>query len=55
MKNEIPVIEVSGTHREVGIQIGERCQPQIRAMLSGLREGLPAGVSYPDMLLQSSL
>ena len=55
MKNEIPVIEVSGTHREVGIQIGERCQPQIRAMLSGLREGLPAGITWADLLLQSSL
>ena len=55
MNNEIPVIEVSGTHREVGKQIGARCQPQIQAMLSPLREGLPVGVSWQDMLLQSRL
>jgi isopenicillin-N N-acyltransferase-like protein len=55
MKNEIPVIEVSGTHREVGVQIGVRCRPQIRAMLSHLREGLPAGITWQDMQLQSSV
>ena len=55
MKNQIPVIEVRGTHREVGQQIGVRCQPQIRAMLATLREGLPAGVSWSDMLPQSRL
>ena len=55
MKKEIPVIEASGTYREVGQQIGARCQPQIRAMLATLREGMPAGVSWSDMLLQSRL
>ena len=54
-QNEIPVIEVSGSYREVGVQIGERCQPQIRAMLAHLREDLPAGITWQDMLLQSSL
>jgi len=55
MKNEIPLIEINGTHRQVGQQIGERCQSQIRAMLSALREGLPAGVRWSDMLQQSRI
>ena len=53
--NPIPYIEVRGSHREVGRQIGQRCQPQIRAMLSTLRDDLPPKVSWDDMLRQSSL
>ncbi len=55
MKFEIPVIEVRGTHREVGQQIGARCQPQIRSMLANLRQDLPAGVSWQAILAQSQL
>jgi isopenicillin-N N-acyltransferase-like protein len=55
MKNSIPVIEAGGTHREVGLQIGEQCQPQIQAMLAQLREGLPAQATWEAMLDQSSL
>jgi isopenicillin-N N-acyltransferase-like protein len=55
VKKSIPVIEARGTHREVGRQIGERCQPQIQAMLSSLGDELPAGVSWDDMLRQSCL
>lgn len=55
MKNAIPVIEAGGTHREVGLQIGEQCQPQIRAMLAQLREGLPAWATWEAMLHHSNL
>ena len=52
--NTIPVIEVRGTHREVGRQIVEQCQPQIELMLSHLQEDLPAGVGWDEMLEQSN-
>jgi isopenicillin-N N-acyltransferase-like protein len=52
--NSIPVIEVCGTHRQVGLQIGKQCQLQIKSMLSHLREDLPAGVVWDEMLSQSS-
>jgi isopenicillin-N N-acyltransferase-like protein len=55
MKNTIPVIEVSGSHRQVGQQIGEQCQPLIRPMLTHLRDELPSGISWEDMLQQSNL
>jgi len=54
-QNTIPVIEARGTHRQVGGQIGERCQPQIRAMLAHLREELPAGVAWDDLRYQGDL
>lgn len=55
MTTSIPIIEVNGTHREVGRQIGEQCQPQIQRMLTQLWGDLPAGVSRHDMLLQSKI
>jgi len=55
MINSIPVVEARGTHREVGLQIGEQCQPQIQAMLAHLREGLPTWATWEAMLDQSSL
>jgi isopenicillin-N N-acyltransferase-like protein len=51
----IPVIEARGTHRQVGHQIGEQCQPQIESMLCHLREDLPAGVGWDEMLEQSNI
>ena len=51
--NAIPIIEARGTHRQVGHQIGEQCQPQIESMLSRLREEIPAGVRWDEMLRQS--
>jgi isopenicillin-N N-acyltransferase-like protein len=51
--NIIPVVEARGTHRAVGHQIGEQCQPQIESMLSHLLEDLPAGVGWDKMLEQS--
>ncbi len=46
----IPVIEVRGTHREVGRQIGEAMRGPIQATLEKLREWLPPGVTWEAML-----
>ena len=51
----IPVLEVRGTHREVGQQIGEQMKSALQRMLPRLREDLPAGVTWEDMLQQSRL
>jgi len=51
----IPVLEVRGTHRQVGQQIGEQLRPQIQMMLTIQRGSLLAGVSWQEMLFQSSL
>lgn len=55
MMKPIPIIEARGDHRTVGRQIGAACKPQIERMLSGLREGFPAGVTWDDMLRQSAV
>jgi isopenicillin-N N-acyltransferase-like protein len=51
----IPMFEVSGTHREVGEQIGEKMRLKLQRILSRLRESLPPGVSWKDMLLKGWL
>jgi isopenicillin-N N-acyltransferase-like protein len=51
----IPLIEFQGTHREVGRQIGAHFREHIGASLGRLRENLPAGVSWEDMLHQGEL
>jgi isopenicillin-N N-acyltransferase-like protein len=51
----IPVIEVRGSHREVGRQIGERMQPTLQRMLPRLREDLVTGVTWEDMLQQGRM
>jgi isopenicillin-N N-acyltransferase-like protein len=48
----IPVIEVRGSHREVGRQIGERMRPTLQRMLPRLREDLVTGVTWEDMMQQ---
>ncbi len=50
--NPIPMIEVRGTHRQVGQQIGEQMRPTLQRMLERMREGLPANVSWDDVLVQ---
>lgn len=55
MSRTLQMIDVRGSHREVGRQIGQQCQTQIRGTLANLREGLPAGVTLKDMLQQSKL
>lgn len=52
MKKEIPLIEVRGSHREVGRQIGIKCQDKIQKTLAGLRGSLP-GITWERMLAQS--
>jgi isopenicillin-N N-acyltransferase-like protein len=51
----IPVIKVSGTHREVGQAIGEKMGPTLQRMVPRFRENLPRGVSWADMLHQGRL
>jgi isopenicillin-N N-acyltransferase-like protein len=52
MKKEIPLIEVRGSHRKVGRQIGIVCQDKIQKTLAGLRGSLP-GITWERMLAQS--
>jgi isopenicillin-N N-acyltransferase-like protein len=51
----IALIEVSGTHRQVGQQIGEHLKSQIENMLKRQHESLPPGVTWRDMLLKGGL
>src|SRR5258707_7115287 len=51
--NSIPVIEARGTYREVGKQIGEQGKAQIQSMLVYLRENIPAGFTWEQMLKHS--
>ncbi len=53
MKNPIPMIAARGSYREVGQQIGQGCRPQIQNTLALLREELPEGIAWPEMLWQS--
>lgn len=50
---QIPMIEARGTYREVGRQIGMQGKPQIQSMLAYLRENVPAGFSWEQMLIHS--
>jgi len=51
----IPVFRVSGTHREVGRQIGEKMKPAMQQMMAWMRRELPRGVIWGDMLRQGLL
>jgi isopenicillin-N N-acyltransferase-like protein len=51
----IPVIEARGTHFDVGCQIGQKMKPRLQRILPRLRELLPPGVSWKDMLLKGRL
>lgn len=51
----IPVIQVSGTHRQVGQQIGEAMKPRIQQMTATLPEHLPARATWEDMLQKGHL
>ncbi len=53
MSRTLPMIEARGSHREVGQQIGQACQAQIRGMLTSLHTELPDGVTWSEMLAQS--
>lgn len=51
----IPVLEVGGSHRQVGEQIGEQMRPALQRLAAGLREGLPAGVAWRERVGQGQL
>jgi isopenicillin-N N-acyltransferase-like protein len=55
MNSSIPVIEARGTHREVGLQIGEKTSCQIQSMNTNLKKDLPKGKSLGTMIDQSRL
>src|SRR5258708_7583373 len=48
--NSIPVIEARGTYREVGKQIGEQGKAQIQSMLTYLRDNVPTGLMWAQVL-----
>jgi isopenicillin-N N-acyltransferase-like protein len=51
----IPVIQVKGTHRQVGQQIGEQMRARLQEYQQAadqMRAGLPPGVTWEDMLDQ---
>jgi len=51
----IPVIQVSGPHRQVGQQIGDQMRPQLQQMMAKMRETLPPGSTWQEMLEQGRL
>src|SRR5258706_15923920 len=53
MNNHIPMIEARGTHKEVGKQIGAQGKAQIQNMLTYLRENVPTGFTWEQMLNHS--
>ena len=46
----LPLIRVEGTHREVGLQMGEAVREAIRTEVDGAWDDLPAGRSKDDQL-----
>jgi len=55
MTKQIPIVEARGTHHEVGKQIGQACKSGIQKTLTGLRDDLPAGITFEQMLQKSKL
>lgn len=51
----IPLLSVRGAHREVGRQMGEAMRPYIQHRLERLREELPPGIPWEEVLHQSRL
>jgi isopenicillin-N N-acyltransferase-like protein len=51
----IPVIEVRGSHHEVGQQIGEQMRPALQRLITKLREGLPNDVAWQEMVGRGQL
>jgi isopenicillin-N N-acyltransferase-like protein len=51
----IPVIEVSGTHRQVGHAIGEALRPTIQRLIEQGRGALPAGIPRDDVMQKAQL
>jgi len=55
MKDPFPVLEARGTHRQVGQQLGEQMKPRLQRAVEQMREDLPTGVTWEDMLYQGRL
>jgi isopenicillin-N N-acyltransferase-like protein len=53
--DSIPVIKVSGTHRQVGQQIGERLTPQLQRTMEQMHQELPPGISWEVILQKGRL
>lgn len=53
--DQIPVLEASGSHHQVGIIIGSQMSPHIRTILAEAKKSLPPNISWEDMLYQSKL
>ncbi len=51
----IAVVEASGTHRQVGQQIGEKCKPAVQRQMSEMRQGLPAGVTWEQLMRKAQV
>jgi len=55
MSAEIPVLEAKGTHFEVGQQIGTALRKPLQTSYEKITGDLPAGITWKEMLYQSSL
>ncbi len=51
----IPVIEVRGSYREVGMEIGRQCAEQIQKRFANRRNRIPVGATWEKMLEQGQL
>jgi isopenicillin-N N-acyltransferase-like protein len=49
------MLEIRGTHREVGRQIGEALKPRLQRALAEERTNLPPGVTWPEMVRQGQV
>jgi isopenicillin-N N-acyltransferase-like protein len=50
-----PVIQVRGSHRQVGEQIGEAMRPQVQRLMAHMHDAQPAGVTWENLLNQARL
>lgn len=48
----IPVLHVRGSYRQVGIQIGASMRPLLHSLVQRLRQNVPRGLTYDDLLRQ---
>jgi isopenicillin-N N-acyltransferase like protein len=45
----IPILQVVGSHREVGRQIGQACREQLRLSVERAKAHVPSGLSWEDL------
>ena len=51
----IAVVEASGTHRQVGQQIGKAMRTTVQRQMSEMRQGLPAGVTWEQLMQRAQV